>query len=311
VGHTHAHDDDHGHGHGHHGAPLITALVLTIGVALVELVGGFFAHSLALMTDSAHVGMDALALGIAVFANFQARRPATDRRSFGYARFEMLAALANGGLLIGITLFIVIEAVHRFFAPSLPSGSLMTTFAAVGFVVNVGLGIAFFRNSHDDLNVRAALFHVISDAAGALAIAIGGFVLAATGAAWIDPLLSLLVAALILTGVVRIVREAADVLLESVPSHMSIPEVREKMRAADGVVDVHDLHVWTIGSGSHVLTAHVLLADKQISEASTILRELEHGLHEAFDIHHVTIQFECESCEAADRIVCVKETSQA
>jgi cobalt-zinc-cadmium efflux system protein len=239
----------------------------------------------------------------------QARRPATDRRSFGYARFEMLAALANGGLLIGVTTFVVIEAVHRFFAPSLPSGALMTTFAAVGFTVNVGLGVAFFRSSHDDLNVRAALFHVISDAAGALAIAIGGIVLGATGAAWIDPLLSLLVAALILVGVVRIVREAADVLLESVPSHMSTPVIRDRMRAIDGVVDVHDLHVWTIGSGSHVLTAHVLLADKRISEASTILRELEHELHDAFDIHHVTLQFECVSCAADERIVCVKETS--
>jgi cobalt-zinc-cadmium efflux system protein len=312
MSHAHGHDHhDRAHGHAQHGAPLVTALVLTCGVALVELAGGFLAHSLALMTDSAHVGMDALALGIAVFAHLQARRPATDRRSFGYARFEMLAALANGGLLIGVTLFIVIEAVHRFATPAVPSGSLMTAFAAIGFVVNVGLGLAFFRSSHDDLNVRAALFHVMSDAAGALAIAIGGVVLVATGAAWIDPLLSLLVAGLILTGVVRIVREAADVLLESVPSHMSIPVVRDRMRATDGVVDVHDLHVWTIGSGSHVLTAHVLLADTQISEASTILRDLEHELHEAFDIHHVTIQFECESCEAGDRIVCVKETSRA
>ena len=307
---SHAHDHARG-GHEHHGAPLVTALVLTCGVALVELIGGFLAHSLALMTDSAHVGMDALALGIAVFANVQARRPATDRRSFGYARFEMLAALANGGLLIGVTTFVVIEAARRFFAPELPSGVLMTTFAAVGFAVNLALGVAFFRSSHDDLNVRAALFHVISDAAGALAIGIGGLVLTATGAAWIDPMLSLLVAALILIGVVRIVREAADVLLESVPSHMSMPAVRTRMRATTGVVDVHDLHVWTIGSGSHVLTAHVLLEDKRISEASTILRALEHDLHDAFAIHHVTIQFECESCDASDRIVCVKETSQA
>jgi cobalt-zinc-cadmium efflux system protein len=307
AGHTHAsdhHEHDH-HGHAHHGAPLVTALVLTSCVALVELCGGLYAHSLALMTDSAHVAMDALALGITVFAAIQARRPATDRRTFGYARFEMLAALANGALLLGVSAFVAIAAVQRFFAPELPSGGLMAAFAGVGFAVNVGLGIAFFRSAHGDLNVRAAFLHVVGDAAGALAIAIGGFVLVATGAAWIDPALSLLIVALIITGVVRIVREAAHVLLESAPDHATIPKVRARMIAREGVVGVHDVHVWTIGSGSHVLTAHVLLADKRISEASSILRDLESELHDGFGIDHVTIQFECESCEADDRIVCV------
>ena len=302
----HAHEHSHAH---RHGAPLVTALVLTLIVALIEFAGGIISHSLALTTDSAHVLMDALGLGIAVFAQFQARRPATNRRSFGYARFEMLAALANGGLLLGVTTFIAIEAVHRFFAPSLPAGSTMTAFAAIGLVINAGLGIAFVRsNAHDDLNAKAALAHIVSDIAGTLAIAIGGIALSLTGAAWIDPLLSLAVAALIAFGVIGIVREAANVLLESAPDHATIPAVRERMRATAGVVDVHDLHVWTIGSGSHVLTAHVLLADKRISEASAILRALEHELHETYGIHHVTIQFECESCEADDRIVCVGQT---
>jgi cobalt-zinc-cadmium efflux system protein len=308
VSHAHTHDHDHAHAHG---APLITALVLTALVAALELVGGVFAHSIALMTDSAHVGMDALALGIAVFAAIQSKRPATERRSFGYARFEMLAALANGALLLGVTTFIVIEAVHRFSQPSAPQGAVMTAFAAVGFFVNAGLGLAFVRGARGDLNVRAALFHVASDAVGALAIALGGLVLVLTGATWIDPVLSLLIAALIVVGVVRIFAQASHVLLESAPDHAAIPQVRDRMRAVAGVVDVHDLHVWTIGSGSHVLTAHVLLADKRISEASTILRELEHDLHDAFDIHHVTIQFECESCSDDERIVCVGQPGSA
>ncbi|MBD5654721.1 MAG: cation transporter, partial [Candidatus Eremiobacteraeota bacterium] len=149
---------------------------------------------------------------------------------------------------------------------------------------------------------------VCSDALGALAVGIGGVVVLATHAAWIDPALSLVVAAIIVVGVVRIVREAADVLLESAPEHARIPTVRKRMRDEAGVVDVHDLHVWTIGSGSHVLSAHVLLADARISEASSILRRLECVLAEEFDIEHVTIQFECESCEVNERVVCTQRS---
>jgi cobalt-zinc-cadmium efflux system protein len=307
VAHAHA----HAHGeHAHHGAhaTLVLALVLTLGVAILEVVGGLVAHSLALLSDAAHVFMDAVALGIALFAHLQVRRPANARRSYGYARFEILAALANGGLLFGITAVIVAEALRRFAAPEAPQGGVMAAVAGVGFVVNLGIGIALLRGAHADLNLRAALVHVASDAFGALAVAIGGLVVLARGVAWIDPALSLLVSAIIIAGVVRIAREAADVLLESAPAHAAIPIVRERMRSLPGVVGVHDLHVWTIGSGSHVLSAHVLLADARISEASAILRDLEARLHDEFEIDHVTIQFECESCEADDRIVCTQRT---
>ena len=273
---------------------------------MLEVAGGFAAHSLALLTDAAHVLMDALALGIAVAAGQQLGRPATEHRSFGYARFEILAALVNGFLLFGITAVIVVEAVRRFGTPDVPQGGLMAGVAAIGFVVNVGIGLSLVRGAREDLNVKAALFHVASDAFGAIAIVIGGLAVLASHAAWIDPALSLFVAAIIVVGVLRIVREAADVLLESAPAHARIPLVRERMRALTGVVDVHDLHVWTIGSGSHVLSAHVLLADKRISEASTILRELEGRLRDEFAIDHVTIQFECVSCDADERIVCTQ-----
>jgi len=300
---------DHGHAHAR-GAPLVTALVATAAVALLEFAGGLVSHSLALLSDSAHVTMDVLALGVAVFAQYQARRPATQHRSFGYARFEMLAALANGGLLLGVTVVIVAEAVKRFGEPVAPLGQEMAVFATIALAVNCVIGVGLARSAHGDLNVRAALFHVASDAAGALAVAIGGLAVLATHAGWIDPALSLLVAALIVAGVFKIVREASDVLLESAPAHAQIPTVRARMSALGGVVDVHDLHVWTIGSGSHVLTAHVLLADKRISEASDVLRDLEKMLHDEFAIDHVTIQFECESCEAGDRIVCVHDMSR-
>ena len=308
---AHAHAPGHGaHGHargsGTTGAPLRTALVCTLAVALLEVVGGIVAHSIALLADSAHVLMDAAALGISVVASIQARRPANDHRSFGYARFEILAALANGGLLLGITIVIVFEAVRRFASPELPAGGVMAAVAALGFAINVGIGLSLVRGAREDLNVKAALYHVGSDALGAIVVALGGLVVLRWHANWIDPALSLVVAAIVVFGIVRIVREAADVLLESAPAHARIAAVRERMRALAGVVDVHDLHVWTIGSGSHVLSAHVLLADARISEASAILRDLEARVRADFGIDHVTIQFECVSCKADDRIVCTQ-----
>ena len=309
-GHGAAHDHDHDHDHDHpKGAPLVTALVLTLCVAAIEFFGGIVSHSLALVSDSAHVLMDAVALGISVFAARQMLRPANGRRTYGYARFEVLAALANGMLLFGVTVGIAIEAARRFAHPEPPHGAAMAGYAAAGLAVNLIIGLSLARSAHGDMNVRAALLHVAGDVAGALAVTLGGLAVLATHAAWIDPVVSLGVAALIVAGVVRIVREAADVLLESAPAHAPIPLVRERMRALDGVVDVHDLHVWTIGSGSHVLSAHVLLADKKISEATSVLRTLEATLRDDFAIDHVTVQFECERCEASDRIVCTQRAA--
>jgi cobalt-zinc-cadmium efflux system protein len=300
----------HDHDHGERRAPLGLALGLTLFVAVLELVGGFVSHSLALLSDSAHVFMDVLALGISLFAAWQMRRPANANRTYGYARFEILAALANGVLLFGVTVAIVFEAIHRFGAPELPQGGPMAIFAGVGLVVTVTIGLSLARFSHGDMNVRAALFHVAGDAIGALAVALGGVAVLATHATWIDPVVSLGVAALIVIGVVRIVRESADVLLQSAPAHAATADVADRMRDVPGVVGVHDLHVWSLGSSDHVLSAHVLLEDKRISEASAVLHALETRLHDEFAIGHVTIQFECVSCSADERIVCTQTTAR-
>lgn len=292
VGHAHA---GHTHAPGA-GAPLVTALAVTAAIALLEWIGGLASHSLALLSDAAHVLMDAVALGIAVFAARQARRPATAHRSFGYARVEILAALGNAVLLFGITVAVAIEAVHRFGSAATPAGPLMAAVAGTGAVANVAMGLALARRAHGDLNARAALMHIVTDVVGAVAVGLGGAAVAATHANWIDPALSLFVAALIVTGVVRIVREAADVLLESAPAHLTVAQVRDRISALPGILDVHDLHVWSIGSGSHVLSTHVLLPDGRISEASLILREIDRAMRADFAISHVTVQFECESC---------------
>jgi cobalt-zinc-cadmium efflux system protein len=306
--HPHAQDGAHDHAQRHagpHGAPLRSALALTLGIALLEVAGGVASHSLALLSDAAHVFMDAFALGIALAASVQAARPPTARQSYGFARVEVLAALANGGLLFAVTVLLAAEAVRRLAAPEVPHGALMSGVAALGLIVNVGIGLTLARDA-ENLNVKAALFHVASDVVGAFAVVIAGLVVVTTGAAWVDPAASLLVGAIIVFGVFRIGREAADVLLESAPAHAEIPKVRAGLRAIDGIVDVHDLHVWTIAGGQHVLSAHVLLEDKRISEASAILRAIESSVLEHYGVSHVTIQFECESCAAEDRIVCTQ-----
>jgi cobalt-zinc-cadmium efflux system protein len=310
VAHAHSHAHPHSHAgdrHGASGPPLRTALALTAGIAVLELVGAMLSHSLALLADSAHVFMDVVALGIAVAATIASQRPANDRQSYGFARFEILAALANGVFLFAIAVLVAVAAVSRLHASEVPQGGLMAAFAGIGLLVNCGIGWSLMSGARDDLNVKAALFHVTGDAAGALAVLVGGIAIALTRAAWIDPALSLFVAGIITFGVVRIVRESSDVLLQSVPAHVALPDVRERMRAVPGVVDVHDLHIWSIGSGSYVLSAHVLLADARISDATAILRALEERLRADYAIDHVTVQFECESCGADDRIVCTQQ----
>jgi cobalt-zinc-cadmium efflux system protein len=293
-----------------HPSRLGLALALTAALAVFEFAGGLLAHSLALLSDAAHVSMDVFALGVALAAERHAARPATARQTFGFARVEVLAALGNGGLLFAITVLIVIEAIRRFGAPIEAAGPLMFGVAATGLVVNVAVGLMIVRGAHADLNVKAALYHVGGDAIGAFAVMLGGVAIALTHRAWIDPALSLFVAAIIVAGVLRVVREAADVLLESVPSHVDPVEVRRAIAGCNGVVGVHDLHVWTIGSGRHVLSTHVLLTDARISEASAILRRIEREMRSAFDISHVTVQFECESCADDERIVCTQPTPQ-
>jgi cobalt-zinc-cadmium efflux system protein len=299
---------EHDHGHRQHSsAPrLRIALALTAGVAFLELAGGWYAHSLALLADSAHVFMDAIALVIALVAGAQSLRPATEHRTFGYARFEILAALANGSLLFAVTILIAIEALRRLAAPELPQGGVMLWVAAVGAAVNITIGFSLARAAAHDLNVKAALFHVASDAIGALAVMLGAVAILTLHIAWIDPILSLLVAAIIVVGVIRIVREACDVLLESAPEHAQIPAVAERIRACEGVTGVHDLHVWTIGSGAHALSAHVLLPDSRISEATGILRKIDRVMRDEFAISHVTIQFECEACAEDAKVVCTQ-----
>jgi len=282
------------------------ALAATAGIAILELAGGLRSGSLALLSDATHVAMDVVALAIALAAAVQAKRPATHRQTYGFARYEILAALANGGLLTAVTVLIVVEAVRRLVHPVVPAAGIMVVVAGIGLAVNVSIGLMLLRSTHGNLNTRAATLHIAGDALGAIAVIAGGLLIARTGAGWIDPALSILVAGIIVAGVVGVVREATDVLLESAPGHAAVPAVRGRIAEVPGVVDVHDLHVWTIGSGSHALSAHVVLDDRKLSEANAILRTIDSAMHDDFAIAHVTVQFECESCDADTTIVCTQ-----
>ncbi|HEY1727937.1 MAG TPA: cation diffusion facilitator family transporter [Candidatus Baltobacteraceae bacterium] len=285
---------------------LRVAFIATTLVAAIECAGGFLAHSLALLTDSAHVFLDAIALLIALAAMHLASRPATRRQTFGFGRTEILAALLNGGLLFAITVFIVVEAVRRLMNPVIPEGPLMAAFAAFALIVNAALSIVLARKMHENLNMRAATLHVLGDALSSFGVILGALVIWRFGWSWIDPLLSIGIAAVIVVGVVRIVLEASDVLLESVPAHVNVERVQDRIRRVDGIVGVHDLHVWTLGTGNYALSAHILLPDRSISDATQILQSVDRAMRDEFAISHVTVQFECQSCAADERIVCTQ-----
>ncbi|MBV8245457.1 MAG: cation transporter [Candidatus Eremiobacteraeota bacterium] len=289
---------------------LSVGLALVAAVAALEFWGGYLTRSLALTADAVHVCMDAFALAIALAAAIGAAAPANRKQTFGFGRLEVLAALVNGALLFTATIFIAIEAVRRFGTPVVPAGASMSVFAAIGLAVNLAVGTMLARERHANLNVRAALYHVAGDALGALAVLLGGIAIALTRATWIDPALSLFVAGIIVLGVVRIARDAGHVLLESAPASIDTFEVQRGICAVGGVVDVHDLHVWSIGSREYALAAHVLLDDRRISEATAVLRAIEGLLRERFAIGHVTLQFECENCGPDERVICTQSISR-
>lgn len=285
------------------GAPrgLTFAIGVTALVAALEFWGGARSHSLALTTDAVHVCMDLFALVLALLAALGAARPADCRRTYGYGRIEVLGSLANATLLLVATLVIAFEAVQRLRAPVEPHAITMTIVAAIGFGLNLCVGIVLHRQSTRDLNVRAALFHVLGDMLGAVAVIAGGIAIALTHVAAIDPALSLFVAAIVVAGVVRIVRDATDVLLESVPADVDAATLVTRIERIAGVTGVHDLHVWSIASGSHALSAHVRLDDRRLSEATAVLRDINHCLEADFGITHATIQFECHDCPVVVR----------
>jgi cobalt-zinc-cadmium efflux system protein len=281
------------HDHSHHShAPssrrsLLAALLLTLGFAFVEFVAGWWAGSLALVADAGHMLTDSSALGLAAFAAWMAGRPASDRRTWGYGRAEVLAALVNGAVMLVLVGLIAWHAVARFQQPRDVAGATVMGVALVGLVVNLLVFWVLSRGERN-LNVRGALLHVLGDLLGSVAALASGLVIVLTGWTPIDPILSLLICLLILVAAVRLLMESAHVVMEGVPAGLDVERIRSTMAGVSGVEDIHDLHVWQVSSNSVALSAHVVVAD--LDGWPAILAALNRVLLDTHAIDHPTLQ---------------------
>jgi cobalt-zinc-cadmium efflux system protein len=291
----------HGHGHGHgltatgqHRGPLLIVMIISVSIAVAEVVGAIITGSLVLLADAAHMGADAAGVGLSLLAVRFAARPATQRRTFGYARAEILAAMANALLLFGMATFIGTEAIRRLMSPPAVSSGLLVVFGLIALVAN-GVSLVLLRSGQaESLNVRGAFLEVASDTLGAVAVIVTGVVIAATGFTLADPIASLVVGTLILPRTWRLLREAIDVLLEASPKGIDLSEVRRHMTGLGGVREVHDLHAWTITSGLPVLSAHIVVDPEVLADgrSATMLDKLQDCLRGHFDVEHSTFQLE-------------------
>jgi len=298
--HTHA-----GHAHSHVHRPssertLRSALVLTLVFVGVEALCGWFGPSLALLSDAGHNLADAAALGFSWYATSVATKRSHHGMTFGYHRVGVLAALANALSLVAIALVIGWEAIDRIRHPTAANGLLMIGVAAIAIIVNILIGLWLHEDSKNDINVRSAYLHQIGDAASALGVVIAGVLVATTGQSAADPIVSLLIAGLILFSSYGVLNESATVLLEGTPIGTDMPAVIESIKAVVGVLDVHDLHVWMVGPGVVACSCHIVVAEQSVREGQQVLRAVVDSLRGRFHITHTTVQVEVEGCEDND-----------
>jgi cobalt-zinc-cadmium efflux system protein len=276
----------------HHHRPgrkpaFVFALAITVLYAIVELAGGIWSQSLALISDAGHMFSDGLALGVAAVAAWFARRPASERHSYGWARAEVIGAMLNGLLMLPVVVLLIIEAVQRVMDPRTVMAEGVIVIAFIGLLINAAVAYVLSRSAHN-LNARAALVHVLSDLVSSLAALIAGAVIYITGWLLIDPILSLVIAGLILMTTLRLLRDTLHVLMEGVPSAVGFSEIGNALAAIPGVMSVHDLHVWGITPESVSLSAHMEI--EKLEEWPQILALSRRLLHERFSIDHVTLQ---------------------
>ena len=264
---------------------------------LAEIIGGLLSNSLALLSDAGHMFIDNLALLLSFFAMKFATLPATDKKTFGFFRLEILAALINGVTLVLISFYIIYEAYFRIIHPQPVHGTLMLVVAAIGLMVNI-LGAVVLRKHRDtNLNIRGAFLHIVGDALVSVGVIIGGIIILFTEWYLIDPILSILISLVIIYGAWALVKESVNILLESAPSHIDTAAVAAEIGKVRGVREAYHIHVWTITSGVYAMSAHVLIDDQPVSRSRDILDEIRELLSEKFKVLHSTIQLECEKCD--------------
>lgn len=303
-----SHEHDHNHGsHGHHGhnhahgsshRVLMVAIAIILGFSLVEGFGGWWAGSLALLGDAGHMASDAISLAIAAFAAWLTLRPPSSKHSYGLGRAEVIAAWISSLLLLAISVFVIVEAIHRLQEPIHVKGGPVMLIAAFGVIANLFVAWILARGERT-LNIRAALLHVIGDLLGSFAALVAGAVIYFTGWLPIDPILSIFIGVLIMLASIRLLRESMRILMEGVPHHVNFKQVSHTMSQLKGVKAIHDLHIWTLSSGSIALSAHVDIQD--LTTWEKILIDLKNALKQEYQIEHVTLQpepslMDCEPC---------------
>lgn len=292
----------HAHNHHHGGTRRVLALSLaaTIVFIAVEVWTGVAAGSLALLSDAGHNFTDAIALVLAIFGIWIQARPADEFRTWGWHRAGVLAAFVNALSLVALSAYLLWESVERLRAPQPVEEFTMVIVAGLGLLLNAGIVFGLRRSDRHDLNIRAATVHMLGDAAGSVAIIAGALAMRYTGWTAIDPLLSILISLLIVWSAVAIIRDTLNILLEALPSGMRLDDVRTALRGVPGVLDIHDVHVWSLGVRAHALSCHAQIADVPLSESRCVLAEINRVLAGRFGIHHTTIQFEHLGCALAE-----------
>lgn len=299
TGHEHMDHHHSGHGHSHHHGPADYNRAFLIGIVLntvfvaIEAVYGIFSHSLALLADAGHNLSDVLALVLAWTASLLARRIPTERRTYGYRRFSILAALFNALFLLVAIGAIVWEAVGRFRDPAPVTGQTVIWVAAVGIAINAATAVLFMSGRKGDINIRGAFLHMAADALVSVGVVIAGILISYTGWLWLDPLSSLIVAVVIFAGTWGLLKESVGLSLDTVPGGIDAAAVKAYLGSLPGVLGVHDLHIWGMSTTEAALTAHLVVNDRTGQDG--MLREIAKELHERFDIGHATIQMETEA----------------
>ncbi len=282
------------------GKKMKLAVALTGVTLLAEIIGGLVANSLALLSDAGHVLTDFIALGLSWYALVQAARPASSKMTFGYHRLGIITAMINALSLIGIVIYIFWEAYQRWKNPEPVNSSIMLLIALAGLAVNVVVALWLHSGAKENINIRSAFWHAAGDGLASVGVFIGGVVIYFTGAYQVDTVVSLVIGGIIAFPAFKLLKEAYNIIMEGTPSHVDSGKIATEITSVPGVKGVHDLHIWSVAPGLHMLSGHILIEDIPVKKGAEISNTVTHMLEDKYHIGHCTIQMECEDCNSAD-----------
>jgi len=305
------HDHDHSRTVEPSGKKMGAAVLVVLAFCIAECICGWLGHSLALLSDSGHNLTDAAALGLSWYAIWISKKPSHHRMTFGYHRVGILAAFVNAVSLVVIALCIFWEGIDRLRHPGTVSGGLMMGVAAVALVMNIALGLWLHAGARHNINIRAAYIHMAGDAVSALGVVVAGIIVITTKVAIADPIVSFLIGALVLHSSWGILKESVSVLLEATPEGLDMGKVEGEIKSVDGVLNCHDLHVWTVGPGAIACSVHIVVAEQSIREGQQILKAMVEKLAQEFQINHTTVQIEVDGHESNEMYCCIETAKDA